>query len=194
MSNKNSDRLSAIRDDHQEVTCPACGSSQVGSELIDHRFPYGDEVKGIELTARVPLRECSECDEQFLDSEAEDLMHDAVCRHLGVMCPAEVRSIRKQSGGLSQSEFASLTRLGAATIGRWERGQLIQNAAYDQFLYLLTFPENMIRLRGRVDNAESTRTTANPTERATTLRALRVVTDDLKKRASVFTLTTVGAA
>ena len=74
--------------------------------------------------------------------------HDAVCRHLGRMTPEEVASVRER-GGFSQAEFAKLTRLGEATISRWERGALIQNAANDQLLYLLQFPHNVAALRER---------------------------------------------
>jgi DNA-binding transcriptional regulator YiaG len=67
------------------------------------------------------------------------------------MTPAEVRAVRQKAGSLSRAEFARITRLGEATIGRWERGELIQNAANDQLLYLLTFPENVVRLRDRIE-------------------------------------------
>jgi hypothetical protein len=66
--------------------------------------------------------------------------------------PKEIRTIR---GDLSQVKFAELTRLGVATIGRWERGELIQNGANDQLLFLLTFPENFKRLRHRISGAFS---------------------------------------
>lgn len=138
----------------EKLSCPECGSERITTEEIDHRFPYGQEEAAIELSARIPVRRCEECGDEFLDYKAQDLMHEAVCRHLHVMTPSEVVAIRKKHRGLSRAEFARVTRLGEATIGRWERGQLIQNAAYDQFLYLLTFPENFARLLKRIENAE----------------------------------------
>ncbi len=153
MSYRNGNSIvSAFRD--RDLSCPECGSKRIVTEAVDHRFPYGREDPPVELSACIPVRRCAECGDEFLDDEAEDLMHEAVCRHLGVMTPSEVRAIRRQCGGLSRAEFARITRLGEATIGRWERGQLIQNAAYDQLLHLLTFPENLIRLRHRVERAE----------------------------------------
>ncbi len=149
--NRNSS-VSGFRE--RDLSCPECGSERIVTETIDHRFPYGQEDSAVELSARIPVRRCEECGDEFLDDEAEDLMHEAVCRHLGVMTPSEVRAIRQQCGSLSRAEFARITRLGEATIGRWERGQLIQNAAYDQLLHLLTFPENLTRLRQRVERAE----------------------------------------
>jgi transcriptional regulator with XRE-family HTH domain len=65
-----------------------------------------------------------------------------------VLAPREVAALRARYD-LSRAQFARLTHLGEATIARWERGELIQNAAYDQFLHLLSFPENIQRLRDR---------------------------------------------
>ena len=94
------------------------------------------------------IRVCTECGFEFLDDEAEDIRHAAVCRHLGVMTPAEIQSLRDRLQ-LTQAEFARITRLGPATVSRWERGESVQNAAYDQYLYLLSFSENVERLKGR---------------------------------------------
>jgi DNA-binding transcriptional regulator YiaG len=143
------------------------------------------------VSAVVPLRRCSECGFEFLDAEAEARQHAAVCRHIGVMTPSEIRRVRQMTGNLSRGEFARLTRLGDATIGRWERGELIQNAAYDQLLYLLTFPENVIRLRDRVERLSSSEYLPQPP--AATFRVIRP-TDDLRERAAKFSLTRTGAA
>jgi putative zinc finger/helix-turn-helix YgiT family protein len=130
------------------IICPTCGDESVGTTVTHEEFSYGDGPSAVQLVAAVPLRTCSKCGFKFLDGDAEDAKHTAICRHLGVMTPDEVRSLREMCG-LSRTEFARLTRLGEATLGRWERGALVQNAAYDQFLYLLSFPENLRRLRER---------------------------------------------
>jgi DNA-binding transcriptional regulator YiaG len=133
------------------LACPSCGRDAVRTDEIAHTFPYGDGDQVVELSVTVPLRKCLSCGFEFLDSVAEELQHEAVCRYLGVMTPTEVHAVRQKAGGMSQVAFARLTRLGEATIGRWERGELIQNAANDQLLYLLTFPENVVRLRERLE-------------------------------------------
>jgi DNA-binding transcriptional regulator YiaG len=143
-------RLDAPFENHHLV-CPSCGRDAIRTVEIAHKFPYGDGDQAVELSVTVPLRHCLSCGFEFLDSVAEELQHDAVCRHLGVMPPAEVRTVRQKAGDMSRGAFARLTRLGEATIGRWERGELIQNAANDQLLYLLTFPENVNRLRERLE-------------------------------------------
>lgn len=183
--------VSAFR--NHDLSCPECGSKRIVTETVDHRFPYGQEDTAVELSARIPVRRCEECGDEFLDYEAEDLMHEAVCRHLHVMAPSEVRAIRQQCGCLSRAEFARITRLGEATIGRWERGELIQNAAYDQLLHLLTFPENLIRLRKCVEKAEPA---AAPRAVAATTRRFRVLdeTPELATKAASFILNTAGAA
>lgn len=130
--------------------CPECGGRRIDTETIVHSFPYGDGESKVDLTTSVPLHRCHDCGAEFFDGTAETLMHDEVCRHLGVMTPAEIRLLRERCGDLTRTEFARITKLGEATLGRWERGELIQNSANDQLLYLLTFPENVIRLRERL--------------------------------------------
>jgi DNA-binding transcriptional regulator YiaG len=150
MESQSTKLLAPIREE-VSLSCPACGHGSVETTQIEHKFPYGDGDKGVELSATVPLRRCLECGVEFFDAVAEEIRHEAVCRYLGVMPPAEVQAVRRMSGSLSRGEFAKITRLGEATIGRWERGELIQNAANDQLLYLLTFPENLTRLRDRLE-------------------------------------------
>ena len=150
MNPQSPNRLASVSED-TSLSCPSCGHGMVQTTHIEHKFPYGDGERSVELSTTLPLRRCLECGTEFFDSVAEGLQHEAVCRHLCVMTPAEVRAVRQKAGSLLRTEFARITRLGEATIGRWERGELIQNAANDQLLYLLTFPENLIRLRDRVE-------------------------------------------
>jgi putative zinc finger/helix-turn-helix YgiT family protein len=128
--------------------CPECGSAAVNSRLERQRFPYGEGTDAVELEALVPVNGCSECSFEYLDDSAETIRHEAVCRHLGVLTPDEIRGIREEYA-LSRAEFCRLTRLGEATLNRWENGILIQNQAYNQFLRLLRFPENIRRLEAK---------------------------------------------
>jgi putative zinc finger/helix-turn-helix YgiT family protein len=124
--------------------CPSCGAGTTRRFETD-TFTYGTGSDAVNLTATVPVFACATCGTTFTTSEAEDLRHETVCRHLGVLTPGEIKSLRSQYG-LSRSEFARLTRIGEATLARWERGSLVQNAGYDQLLRLLAFPENLQRL------------------------------------------------
>lgn len=132
----------------EQIECPMCGGKDVRTTTEVETFVYGDGPEAVELTAQVPVRTCNACGFQFTDDVAEEARHEVVCRHLGIMTPREISRIRK-AYSMSRTVFARLTRLGEASLARWENGLLMQNPAYDQFLYLLTFPENLERLKYR---------------------------------------------
>jgi putative zinc finger/helix-turn-helix YgiT family protein len=124
------------------MLCPDCGGKKVSSSMQEHKFTYGVGDTAVELSASVPVRKCDECGFCFLDSEADDICHEVVCKHLGLMTPKQIKDLRELHK-LSQSQFATLTGLGEATLSRWERGINIQNEAYDNYLYLLGFKVNI---------------------------------------------------
>jgi len=130
------------------VKCPSCNSARVDTYRQSDSFVYGTGETAATLSAVVPFRECLDCHFEFTDAEAEDARHDAICRHLGVMTPGEVAELRRQYN-MTRAVFAAKSRIGEASLARWETGQLIQNAANDDYLYLLTFRDNMIRLECR---------------------------------------------
>ena len=147
-----------MRDD--EITCAACGGNNLSRRMEMDEFEYGAGESAASLIANVVVFACDDCDFEFTGPSAEVARHEAVCRHLGVMTPAEIRELRGRYG-MSRQSFASITRLGAASIARWEAGSLLQNRAYDSLLYLLCFEDNLRRLRSR-------QTTAASDERVTT--------------------------
>ena len=130
------------------VLCFDCGSSDVVKTLEQQVFQYGNGESAVDLSAEMPIFTCKTCGYQFAGPEADDARHEAVCRYLGVLTPAEIVAVR-ESTGLSRTEFCELTRIGIASLKRWETGNLIQNAANDELLYLVAFSENAERLRGR---------------------------------------------
>jgi putative zinc finger/helix-turn-helix YgiT family protein len=143
------DKLNPMyREQNDELRCPNCGHQNIRTTSTEDTFTYGEGKSAVKLTVTVPLRTCLECRFQFLDAASEDAHHEAICRHLRVMTPSEIQALRRKYA-LSRGSLAQITKLGAATIARWERGELIQNAAYDQLLYLLTFEENLQRLESR---------------------------------------------
>jgi DNA-binding transcriptional regulator YiaG len=102
------------------------------------------------LTAEVTQHECELCGFSYSDSAAEVARHESVCRHLGVLSPAEIKQIRERQG-LNRAQFAHLTKIGTASLARWESGTQIQNAAMDQYLRLLSHDEVLAMLSA--DNA-----------------------------------------
>lgn len=144
------------------LECANCGSTNVTTSIEDDAFPYGAGADEVTLHATVPVRTCGDCGFSYTDEIGEDARHEAVCRHLGVMTPAEVRNVRERLG-MSRAEFARLTGLGEASLARWESGALIQNAANDNLLYMLTTEANITLLKARDRKA--------PVPRATDVRS-----------------------
>lgn len=130
--------------DHPE-TCFEC-DAPVETVWHDHSFPYGVGGSAVELTARIPVLVCTGCDAEALGHAAEVLMHEAVCRHHGVLNPREIREIR-EAHSLPRTGFAELSGLSTASLNRWEKGILIQSQANDRYLRLLESPDNIWVLR-----------------------------------------------
>lgn len=133
---------------HPVGNCPECDGTKLSTSYEIETIPYGSGDKLVNLSCRVPVRKCGSCGFTFTDDEAADIRHEAVCRYLNVLTPTEIVAIRKHYN-LSRSEFSKLTHIGEASLARWENGYLIQNAANDQLLFLLRYPENAERLRIR---------------------------------------------
>ena len=131
--------------------CPQCEGVV---ETIRHEdvFRYGEGQSAVNLPVILPVRICRACGIEFLDHEAERVKHEALCRHFGVLTPWEIREIRKKHD-LSRAAFAELTGLGAASLGRWETGALIQSLANDRYLRLLAAPGGLSALKGVIQRA-----------------------------------------
>ena len=134
--------------------CPNCGSGNIKKVVDKYNFTYGSGRDAANLSAMVPITKCHDCGECFLNYEAEDICHETICRHLGVMTPAQIKNLRKLNN-LTQSQFSELTKLGEATLSRWERGILIQNQAYDNYLYLLGFEDNIKQIKDRTKSGQN---------------------------------------
>jgi len=120
----------------QELTCPLCGNTGIKTSWKPDVYSYGTGEAMVELTVEVPVRRCEACDFEYLDDEAERLKHGAICQHLGVLSPDEIRYIRKELG-MTRAKFAQVTGFGEASLNRWENGLTIQTHANDRYLRLL---------------------------------------------------------
>ena len=142
--------MNEIRTDacEETTTCFNCGSSGIEKTWRRQSFQYGNGASAVELTAEMPVYSCAECGFEFVGAEAEDVRHEAVCRHLGLLTPSEIVAIR-EANQLTRVQFAEVTRIGIASLKRWETGALIPHAANDALVYLMTFPENLKRLQSR---------------------------------------------
>ncbi len=62
------------------MKCPWCEEGCVITAWTQHQFQYGrDDVM---LGARVPMRHCSKCDEQWFDHVSEDIIDRVVVDYL----------------------------------------------------------------------------------------------------------------
>jgi DNA-binding transcriptional regulator YiaG len=130
-----------------QIECPTCGNP-VETRFETRPFIYGVGDESVELYADVPVRWCAHCELEYTDHIAEDARHAAICRYLGVMTPSDVMKVR-EAHEMTRAEFARLSGLGEASLNRWENGLLIQNTGNDRYLYLLSFSDNIERLRRR---------------------------------------------
>ena len=130
------------------MKCAACGGMNLRRRTETDEFEYGPVDDTVILSVNVVVFSCKDCEFEFTGPSAEAARHNAVCRHLGIMTPAEVKNVRVRHG-LSRQAFASITRLGEASIARWEAGSHFPNRAYDSYLYLLCYEDNFRRLENR---------------------------------------------
>lgn len=158
--------------------------------LRQELLPFGSGAAAVQLNVRIPVRTCTDCGASFTDREAEVVRHEAVCRHLRVLTPREIRSLRVDLG-MTRRMFADLTKLGEATIARWEAGAVIQNAAYDNLLRLLTHRENVLRLRGGASPSATRRARTTVLPFTPRFRELGVVPPELLTQAATFEPTRV---
>lgn len=174
----------------RSLRCARCGGTDVSTSFRSEVVPFGPAADAAQLEVSVPVRTCAACGSMFTDHEAETVRHEAVCRHLRVLTPREIRGLRLQLG-MTRRQFASLTKLGEATIGRWEAGALIQNAAYDKLLRLLAYRENVERLRSPAPRLVAQPARGNVLPFRATFREIRDVPADLASRAAGFATTLV---
>ena len=132
-------------DPTETAVCAECGATAVTETMENEEFSYGSGKEKVVLHACVPVLQCKSCGLRFTDARADDLRHEAVCRYVGRMTPAEIRQIRERHK-YSQEDWATLTGFGVASIKRWETGALIQNEAADRYLRLLGDQEVLAKL------------------------------------------------
>ena len=129
--------------------CANCGADAVSPTSNVQPFTYGAGEEAVQLEVEVPVWRCSRCGFAYTEGDAEELRHNAVCRHFGVLTPNEIRSLRDRHG-LTRAELVRLTGFGEASIKRWESGALIQSISADRFLRLIDDGATLARLRSLV--------------------------------------------
>ena len=133
-----------------ERTCPLCGGAPISTILHSDTFQYGSGDSAATLHVDIPVRHCAECEIEFIDDDGERIRHDAVCRHLGVLTPTEIRQIRK-THQMTRAAFAQVTGIGVATLNRWENGIVVQSLANDRYLRILSAPGTLAKLKNLIE-------------------------------------------
>lgn len=116
--------------------CPACGTSMV-EKRATLRLPVNGEEIAVPSATHLVCRKCGEILLRFQD--AKRLGEDAISiyrKKHGLLSADEIRAIRERFE-LTQADLASLLRLGANTVSRWESGRNVQTAAMDVLLRLI---------------------------------------------------------
>ena len=113
--------------------CAVCGEGTATWSMQEQAIPYGTGSGAVILVAEVPVWSCADCEVEYLANGAEALRHEAVCRHLGRLTPADIRRVRNQAG-LTQAGFAEALNVGLASVKRWESGAVLPNASMNRLL------------------------------------------------------------
>jgi putative zinc finger/helix-turn-helix YgiT family protein len=155
----------------EKESCLECGSTKLVEQMREQQFAYGTAGKEALLTAYVPVISCEDCGFECFDERGEAARQAAVCRHLGVYTPDEIREIREATG-LGRAEFCQVAGFGPASLQRWESGLIVPNASSDRLIFLLQYPENVERLRTRHINIpdQATTTRSSVAEESATIR------------------------
>ncbi len=161
------------------LCCPECGDHELHARTEIEKFDYGLGSDLVQLEAEVVVYQCQKCNCEFSDSSSEDVRHDAVCKHLGIFNPNEIKSIRGQYG-LTRGQMAAASKIGEASIARWESGAVIQNGAYDNYLFLLKFKDNFERIHSRNKKA----TVENKIVENNKFKALKITKEVLQRESS----------
>ena len=129
--------------------CPSCGTPMI-EKRATLRLPVNGEEISVPSAAHLRCPECGEILLRYQDSRR--LGEDAIAiyrKKHGLLSADEIRGIRERFD-LTQADLASLLRLGANTVSRWEAGRNVQSAAMDMLLRLIRdVPGSIPYLRDR---------------------------------------------
>lgn len=116
--------------------CPACGATMTERRRT-LQLPINGEEVSVPEAAHLS---CPECNEVVLRRDhARSLRTSALSRYRtkhDLLSGEEIRAIRERYG-LTQTQLASLLRLGGNTLSRWESDRNVQTAALDVLLRLI---------------------------------------------------------
>lgn len=116
--------------------CPNCGTRMV-EKRGTLRLPINGEETSVPLVRYLGCPKCEVIVLRFQDSRRFHQDAIAIYRKKHKLLSAEEISAIRERFGLTQANLASLLRLGANTVSRWESGRNVQTAAMDILLRLV---------------------------------------------------------
>ena len=124
--------------------CGCCDQGRLDTRYREETVEYGEEGDLQTVQAdRVPVSVCDSCGNVFVTPATLKARHNYVCRALGLITPDEIQELRKRHG-MTIAEFARITKIGEATISRWERYRILPNGANSSYLTLLRQNPNLV--------------------------------------------------
>lgn len=117
--------------------CPVCGEAamRISSDPVPVEFREGTFLVGGFMHDH-----CDACGEDGIDANQIDAMqHAAVALarcELGRLTSDDIHNLR-HALGLTQSQLEEQLGVGRGTVGRWERGDVLQGRMPDNFMRLL---------------------------------------------------------
>jgi putative zinc finger/helix-turn-helix YgiT family protein len=101
---------------------------------------------------RMPEWHCTACDASTLHDDSDEILQEALRKHMCLLRPMELRDARKALD-LDQKELAELIGCASESLSRWETGSVVQSRAYDRLLRLFFYlPEARDMLKNLVLN------------------------------------------
>jgi putative zinc finger/helix-turn-helix YgiT family protein len=109
-----------------------------GDVALRHAPPSIWEIKYDGAIRHVPVVQmpewhCAACEVATLHDDSDEILQDALRKHMRLLRPTELRTAR-ESLGLKQKELADLTGCASESLSRWETGAVLQSRAYDRLL------------------------------------------------------------
>ncbi len=99
----------------------------------------GRLVSFVAKDIEIPI--CQNCGDKRFTLEVDDQINVALCAHLGLLTPEQIRAEIERLG-LSQKQVAERLGIAEATLSRWVSKQVIQSRAMDNYLRVFfQFPE-----------------------------------------------------
>jgi|SRR5688572_6289329 len=137
--------------DNSQSQCFFCGSSSLVRREVEERVSF-ESVFGLRIEKLIlPGLVCETCGAAVIGDEGQELRDQEIVAKRRKAIANDILQIRGDTD-MSRDEWLALTRLGDASLSRWENGSHEPTAGYINYLYLLRFQSNVQRLLERQGN------------------------------------------